>query len=201
VVYYYYSGYDTTAASIWALWNQPYTVTNATGNTLISNPLIWSAWNVSYYYYPTGGTGTGEISLPAATYVAAPPETDEQRQVRLAAEAEARKKAEEAALKQVKARERARDLLHRHLDPQQRESLEKQGAFLVHTKRGVYRVQRGVAGNIQFLGKPGLQPSERYCIHVPHQFGLPEEDHMLTQKLLLEADEDTFLRVANRTVM
>jgi hypothetical protein len=36
---------------------------------------------------------------------------------------------------------------------------------------------------------------------VPHQFGLPEEDHMLTQKLLLEADEDTFLRVANRTVM
>jgi hypothetical protein len=52
------------------------------------------------------------------------------------------------------------------------------------------------AGNVKLLGNDGL-PVKRYCIHADSR--LPYEDQMLAQKMLLEANEAEFLRVANMT--
>lgn len=143
------------------------------------------------------------------------PETDEQRAQRIASEEASRRAYEahmdflaaamatqrESAERQRReieqAKVRARELLTKHLTEEQRNDFATKSHFLVHTKRGVYRINRGIAGNIEFLGGPKDSRKEKLCIHSPHTYGLPEEDHMLGQKLLLEADEETFLRIAN----
>jgi hypothetical protein len=43
------------------------------------------------------------------------------------------------------------------------------------------------------------KPVERLCIYASGD--VPEEDSMIAQKLLLEANEAEFLRVANRTAL
>ena len=43
----------------------------------------------------------------------------------------------------------------------------------------------------------GGRPAEVYCIH-PSEW-VPHEDNMLAQKLMLEYDEESFLRIANRS--
>jgi hypothetical protein len=60
----------------------------------------------------------------------------------------------------------------------------------------VYRIEYGYAGNVKLLGNDG-QPVKRYCIHADYR--LPYEDQMLAQKMLLEANEPEFLRIANMT--
>jgi hypothetical protein len=58
----------------------------------------------------------------------------------------------------------------------------------------VYRIRRGVAGNVDRLAEVGDAAEVTYCAHPP---GLPAEDVNLAQLLLLATDEDAFLRVAN----
>ena len=99
------------------------------------------------------------------------------------------------------AKARARRLLISMLTPDQRKELEEKNHFhlTVHDRSGsmrVYRIEHGYAGNVKLLGVAG-QPVKRYCIHADYR--LPYEDQMLAQKLLLESNEEHFLKVANMT--
>ncbi len=68
----------------------------------------------------------------------------------------------------------------------------------------MYRIDYGYQGNVKLVGPDG-QPIRSYCIHsrVNDEDGrrLPNEDHMIAQKLLLEANESEFLRIANETII
>jgi len=100
------------------------------------------------------------------------------------------------------AEQRARGLLLRMLNEQQREEMENDNRFhlTVHSQDGsmrVYRIDYGFQGNVKLLGADGEVDSS-YCIHSDSR--LPYEDQMLAQKLLLEANEPEFLRIANKTI-
>jgi len=121
--------------------------------------------------------------LPMETWQV--PETDAQRQAREAERA-----------REVEARVRAEALLRDCLTAEQAAQLLHADAFELLTASGRrYRVRRGRAGNVERLELTG-HPTRRYCLH-PADAAVPEADVMLAQKLLLESDEDAFLRIAN----
>lgn len=92
--------------------------------------------------------------------------------------------------------EKARTLLLSCLSDAQRRQFEAQGYFEVVAASGTrYRITKGWGGNV--LSIHNNRPRDRFCIH-PSLY-VPEEDNMLAQKLLLEHDEGTFLRTANRS--
>jgi hypothetical protein len=132
-------------------------------------------------------------------------ETPQQAAERAAKEELARQQREiEAAQRKVftdTAKARARRLLFSMLTPDQQKELDEKNHFhlTVYSKDGtmkVYRIEHGYAGNVKLLGPDG-QPVKRYCIHADSR--LPYEDQMLAQKLLLETNEEHFLKTANMT--
>jgi hypothetical protein len=95
------------------------------------------------------------------------------------------------------AKARAEKLLTEHLTPAQREQLLAHGYFDVLVSGKTYRINRGFAGNVHLLD--GRKAVSRFCIHPSER--VPDADAMLSQKLLLEANEAEFIRIANRTVI
>jgi hypothetical protein len=176
--------YDYTGSSadtVWLTWTVTAATTSATTN------LVWDAWT-------TGATSTGSMTVwqtwcdnTTGSYPYAPPLTEEQ----IAANAEtARVRQQE----QEKAKRRARELLVSCLEDDQKEELERDGFFHVETRDGTrrYKLRPGSAP-IRVKGEDGRKWS--YCIHP--DYGFPPEDVVLAQKLLIESDEDEFLRIAN----
>jgi hypothetical protein len=87
------------------------------------------------------------------------------------------------------------------LNEDQQKELDDKNHFhlTVHSRDGsmkVYRVDYGFQGNVKLIGEDG-HPTRSYCIHSDSR--LPYEDQMLAQKLLLEANEPEFLRIANES--
>lgn len=87
---------------------------------------------------------------------------------------------------------RARELLCRSLTPAQRQSLDEHGFFDLNVGGRHYRIRQGTHGNVRLIQDEREVTS--YCIQPD---GVPAEDAMLAQKLLLETDEPSFLRIAN----
>ncbi len=97
------------------------------------------------------------------------------------------------------ATKRAHELLLEHLTPEQRDAFTRNGWFIVQGGRTGqrYRINanRGLAGNVDVVGRND-RVSHRLCAHLDSQ--LPMGDQLVAQKLMLEFDEDHFLRTANR---
>lgn len=167
--------YGTSASQVvWQTW-----ALNTTGSTTFTS-VVWDAWSADTIY----GTMAYE----------APPLTEEQieaQRVRAeaAAAAAAVRRQEEAA-----AKERARKLLLDALAEDQQEELLKNGFFHVETRNGTRRYRLSPTGQPKRVrGEDGV--AWAYCIHPDH--GYPQDDIVLAQKLLLESDEEAFLRIAN----
>jgi hypothetical protein len=97
------------------------------------------------------------------------------------------------------ARKRAREWLLSLLTPDQREVFQRNKWFVVEggkTKRR-YRIRADnyLVANIDVLD--GDVVTHRLCAHSDLS-ELPLEDHLVAQKLMLESDEDEFLKIANR---
>lgn len=92
-----------------------------------------------------------------------------------------------------RAAARAEMLLRSHLSKAQFEDLERHGGFWVTSQFGnLYWVTRNAA--VRF--DEGGRAIQRYCIHaVDHR--IPRADNALLRKLLLECNEELFLRTAN----
>lgn len=102
----------------------------------------------------------------------------------------------EAARVQAAATDRAMELLKAHLTPAQRKTFDENKWFIVEggkTKQQ-YRIHaRGsVSANVDVVGE-----KYRLCAHAEYS-SMPYADHLLAQKVMLELDEDAFLRIANR---
>jgi hypothetical protein len=99
----------------------------------------------------------------------------------------------------AEAEARARRTLLSLLTPAQRAQFEQGLGFDVTTRAGHrYRIRPG--NTVQRLDpESGSFPLYTYCVRPdPGRGWLPEDDIALAQKLLLEADEETFLRHAIR---
>jgi len=106
----------------------------------------------------------------------------------MASEAAAR----ERATKRKAAAERAGALLLSHLDRKAKADLESKGGFWVRSQFGNrYWVTKSTAVRFDERGV-ALQ---RYCIHAIAD--VPAEDNALMRKLVLECNEDLFLKTAN----
>jgi hypothetical protein len=98
------------------------------------------------------------------------------------------------------AGERARELLLSHLTPEQRHTFEKNDWFIVEggrtkKKYKIYARNNSLNANVEVMGE-----NHRLCAHCDYHT-MPYNDHVLMQKVMLELDEDNFLRVANRHPM
>lgn len=93
----------------------------------------------------------------------------------------------------VDVEKRAKELLLSQLTEEQRKSLLLYGWFTVKSKRSgrEYMIEaKSIVANVT-----RLDDRARLCAHLENS--LPRHDHILAQKLMLEHDEDTFLRIAN----
>jgi len=168
------TNWTTGAQTIWLNWNA--TTTTA---TIVTD--CWPSWFMDSIAVSYGNAATSVAVLLQ-------PPTAEQSATR-------RRLVEEARRKCTEANRRARELLLAHLDEQQRSELERENRFHLIVGERTYRVRRGRQGNIDLIEQG--RPTRRYCIH-PAEF-LPDYDNLLAQKLLLETDEQEFLRIANET--
>lgn len=100
----------------------------------------------------------------------------------------------ERALREV-AEEKARKLLVENLSLRQRLEFEKHGHFVVEGKQHRFRIRKGGVGNVDVVDREG-KIVHRLCAHA--RIHVPDHDNMLIQKLLLEDDEDAFVKIANR---
>lgn len=109
-----------------------------------------------------------------------------------------RKVSNRSTFVEVKRHQRAQVTLARWLSPRQRRSWWRTGNFLVRgSLGGWYRI-------FEAPGSPVFRVSRRdpwrlkvrYCI-APMLVDLPEADIALAQALLLQTDEDRFLKTAN----
>jgi hypothetical protein len=195
------TNYTLDTCSTDGAWNNWVITSNSA--TSSSNTVVWNAW-ANQAQMALRDAARSVNQWRDERRAPAPPETAEQRmarearQVKERAEAEVRAKAyaEKAAkeeLERQKAKKRARRLLTSNLTKEQVASLEKFGFFEVMVEGKTYRIRQGTHGNVRLLGSDGKE-SKSFCIQ-PN--GVPDEDAMLAQKLMLETDEASFLKIAN----
>jgi hypothetical protein len=180
-------GFYAISASTNAVWN---TWTSTTAVTAVLPP-AWLEWNRN---------GTVLHSWPALERRQPPPlppqlspEAKWKLDRRTAIDT---RRQRVAALRKRVADRKAEALLLEHLDEAQRAEWAEKDSFTVYTAGGDRRwmIRRGLAGNV-YLMEPRMQ---RFCIHEYHPDGrVPLADNVLAQKLLLEADEQRFLEIAN----
>lgn len=139
-------------------------------------PSTWTTWNVLWTDASTASTATtwGSWCSTATTtgtiymYPAYPPSV----------------------------RERAAALLAEHLSEEQAAEYAQHKYFTVISRDGQrrYQIHHGRSGNVREVNGQGHR-LRTFCIH-PGE-AVPDEDTMLAQKLMLEADDPEFFRLAN----
>lgn len=177
---------SSTTNTAWYYWNDQatYAATATAAATYSNANFIWYQWNGDYYQQPVQPNA---ITPERAAEIAA-----DQRQRAIEAEAkavQARKDAEEAEA-------RAEELLKASLTEPQRQEYAKDKSFTIISKDGnrTYRVKKGWSHNVERIDAEGKK-IHTLCAH-PQQ-PVPLADNQLAQKLMLEHDEDTFLKMAN----
>ncbi len=166
-----------------------------TGTTTTTMVNVWSQWNQGFCT-----TGNNIAMMPAygaeqaqalAAYGA------EQAQA-LESEFARRQLALERTQSAAAATAKADNLLKAMLNKEQRTQYEREQTFEVRSQgsRRRYQLTHGWAGNVFLLDERGRR-IEKLCIHPVIE--MPVADNLIAQKLLLEADEETFRRTANIT--
>ncbi len=181
------------STTVWRIWVDSATTSGTNGSA--TNDLVWQGWI-------TAGTTSSHITYHHAgcnPCPAPPPETEEQLEARLERQRQAELNRQRREEEQKAARQKAEELLRESLDEEQRNQFDKTKWFFVISQSGeCYRIRPGLVGNIDELNKDNKIVA-KYCIHP--RISVPVEDSMLTQKLMLEADEARFLQIANKTTL
>ena len=120
-------------------------------------------------------------------------QTPEQRAASVKAEAE-------RPLTKSAAQKRAEGLLFTILKPAQVRQYEKDGYFETEIDDRIYRIHnRAHSANVELIVKG--KAVAKYCAHPQNCYETPVVDTMISQFLMLQADEAKFLKTANRTVI
>jgi hypothetical protein len=179
-------GTGATATASTNVWNDWLTYTVNATTTITSQ--VWQEWAAQPYL--------GYRRQRVTAWTPPPPPSPREQSI-----SETRTRV--SMMRERVAARRARRLLLDHLDAVQSAELAVEHCFHVETADGRrrYRIRQGVAGNVELVrdgdrvAAPGGRLG-RYCCHIEIG-GVPAEDHMLVQKLMLEANEPEFLRLAN----
>jgi hypothetical protein len=155
----------------------------------VSSTAVWGQWNAAYAQM--------QMQQAAAQLRQATPEQVEQ------ARRQAERYQQEQAVRmaeQSEAEKRAEMLLQSVLDPAQREELKERGFFTLETiakngERRIYRIKRGRSHNVEQVDASGRR-IKTLCAHP--RASVPNADTMVVQKLMLESQEEEFLRIANQ---
>jgi hypothetical protein len=172
------------AERAWGIWTD--------AGTSATTSITWGRW-----VQDAQRAAIANMAYAVSSQQRAPIETAAQRLARETAEVKRAAEQKAEAERRVKAQRRAKRLLQDCLTKDQRESYEKHGFFDVVVQGKTYRIRQGTHGNVKLLGadKEGkVREVRSFCIQPG---GVPDEDAMLSQKLLLEANEGEFLRIAN----
>lgn len=186
----------STSQTVWADWNNLYEATGTATNSNVIT-ITWQSWSEEAW---TRAYARTSAQANRRHYYAAPAaETEEDRAARRARQAQ--REAERAAVVEAErqeraaARERGRQLLLANLSAEQRAEYETHQRFHIRTPSGRrFCIEHGRAHNVFELDAAGRRIRE-FCGHVGEH--VPDEDNVLAQKLLLENDEETFIRIAN----
>jgi hypothetical protein len=151
----------------------------SSSSTTINNNLVWQAWSREAPHV------WRQMSR-------------EQREAHEAQEQQWQERQRRQQQETAEAEAKAERLLLSCLTPEQRETYQRRSCFYLYTREGrKYRIDKGWAGNVKLVDETD-QVLSSFCIHP--SITVPYADNMLGQKLMLEADEKTFMRVANETV-
>lgn len=169
-----------TSNAAWVQWVSPVV---GTGSQLTAT--VWAGWvQATSAYNPLA---QGAYTPPTQEQIA-----EQERINALAVEAAAKR--EET---QKQAKERALKLLMDNLTEQQIKNFEENRCIDIEGKSGDrYKISVGRTRNIQVFGKDG-QTKYHLCAHP--DLNVPDEDTVLAQKLMIQTDEEAFLRIANRS--
>jgi hypothetical protein len=206
-----------TVSNVWGAWNFG-SATTYTDTTNGTTDTAWTVWTTTVHQLENsqrtqrvrleatwGQAEAGQIwsnwswqVVPSRQSVTNYPAQRQMTPEELAAQQELFAKQEkERREKAAIAQQKALALLVSILTAEQLASWEKDKSIPVDAVSGKrYIIKPGRSGNVVSI-KDG-KPIERYCIH-PNDYEMPDEDVMLAQKLLLETDEEAFLRIANMT--
>jgi hypothetical protein len=212
---YWTNNCTATTSTVWPMWVSTITAASTTTNgcgAWGSYTAIWRSWQTAWQNAPSTAR---RVEAPAIVRRYTPEEerqraADADRRLQEANERAARYERElaEERARREEAEQKAYTLLMACLTPAQQKEYREKSRFTVHLPNGnAYQIYRGHAGNVVRIdaGKRDTQGEykrlERFCIHAyPDTIDggwMPDADHMLAQKIMLEADEGTFRRVAN----
>lgn len=168
----------TTDNCAWTVWQY------GAGDTT-----TWDGWTSNGRATGTGDSYSGWVRAVDLTPA-------QQSQARRDADARAKARRE----KEEKAKKRAMRMLRRHLTRVQKKQLDQDKAFELVGPSGIrYRIEcHQRMHNVFELNEQGRKVRE-FCIYATGQ--VPAADNWLAQKLLLEADEQEFKRIANAKVL
>lgn len=182
----------------WNAWANTAAATTTTTGYTGNQVHVWTEWAagtettgaaISYTYEPTWANWA-ETVIETAEEKQRRIEDTERRRLEYAEQARKAQEEREAAQK------KAKELLEMVLNQKQKVSLQNKGYFDVTSSRGLtYRIRQGSHGNVKRLLADGREGAS-LCAAPP---GVPQEDAMLAQKLMLEQHEEDYLRVANVT--
>lgn len=169
------------------------TTTDSTGSSLYSY-IVWPVNRATGGVSQGIGNGVPIVNLNIERGAVRP-----LRSAREEAEYEDRLEREARASREerIAVIDRAALLLKENLTREQLKEFEKDMRFTVRSQDGqrLYRINRGRVQNIEEVDDRGNRMSI-LCAHPVDE--VPDFDTMLAQKLMLEHDEQAFLRLANR---
>jgi hypothetical protein len=182
-----------------------------TNSTSVTNPYTftvnpWVNWvptmPAAAYYQAVWAQAVNDVVVSYAQVgIGAPAIISEETRARMQAEQREYDERMRAATAERQERERAararaKALLFRSLTRDQQQSLEGRGYFDMNVGGKTYRIHRGTHGNVRLV-----QAGQETMLYCAQPNNVPVEDAMLAQKLMLETDEQAFLRVANARVL
>lgn len=203
---------NSASSVIWRLWNGTYatnSITSGTAATMMAyTNQIWSVWNAQHQTASatTGNSfGTTAVNTYSAVWGRWNTQLVDMRNATAEQVAQAQRQAtayrERQVLVQAErslAEKRAEKLLQETLSAAQREELIAKGYFTLETiassgERRIYRIRRGRSRNVDQVDATGRR-IKTLCAHPVAM--VPDADTMIAQKLMLESQEDEFLRIA-----
>jgi hypothetical protein len=203
-------------SNVWPYWNTQYTLGSTTASTIINScgwpfntlatgntitEFTWGAWVNRYDRIKEAGDHVANIQRYSRRKL-----SETELLAALDYEKKMREESEKRALEAKLAEKRAEDLLRLCLSSEQIEDLDKKSCFYVEitsskdNKKERYRIDRGSHGNVKQIDEKG-SIIRSFCIQPS---GVPVGDVLLTQKLWLEASEETreeFWATANITTL
>lgn len=195
------TGTTTTSASgTWGNWVQTggnSDTAGTTSNTTISNSYIWGVWCTgSGHMQITDGSimedSSWSIWCHDGTVHVREHSEDERQEINRQSELESQSRYEKQHKEKENAERRAKELLLDLIGEKELKIYDKTGRLFVRGKEFDYIIPK--EGFVQRIAKDKVTD---LCIHLQDRHKFPDTDNVISLKLLAEADEEGFNKLAN----